>query len=652
MRLLILLLALMLSACADRNADGSLSFKNLNTQAEGDDEDGGLSSSGGGEYILDRHNPWFMDKADAKEWEESKHKKSTVKYCIDHNPKYFSMSKQDAEKQIKEVIANFSNQLESFQSIRNTNEELNPNFGDLYLDDIYDDPVLAMGRLLLNDHLAWACHIGACPLLIRETPEYTNFGGFFSEILDPDVKDIKLYKAQIATQYEQVEDCKKADFEIILGNYESKNIQRLRKKIGYVQFRHMAGVAIKTKYDYSTLKSKGFIYIAADKGKYAYAGPRNTAMGGEGDIWNFKSKFPSNTKVFEPSEFKYYKNDIDFEFHKHFQGPFRTVFGHEFAHTLGVTHSISLNEGLVNLEDDLMGVNTPAEVISTGLISNGKANYYLNLFDRSLMPLYRKPMRLNFARLTDNETASVKANLEYVKELEHHANISQRIDEDGVAAYVDVAELEQLAFEETGIEFSFAKFLKKGAPTIYRAFFQDNKEFGDSNIRNHFFTFEMSDDVMVVDHKLKLINSKTKDDLSLDSVVIETFNVLMDSQCQYPRVRSKIKFKSLMTSKDLEYKVVIDPVTGRGRKEPVDSQNRFSLPHEESLFSFKDTTLCGEVLIDDETAIYFRLFITHNGLSKITFFDPVTNYDYIEDLKTLEFQVNPGPLKFDYINFY
>jgi hypothetical protein len=652
MRILLLLLALMISACADRDGDGTLNFKKFNTSGEADDEEGGLSSSGGGEYILDRYNPWFMDKSNAKEWEDKTHKKTTVKYCINHNPKYFSLSKEEATQKIQEVIKNFAHQLESFQDIRNTSLELNPDFGAVFIDDLYDDPVMARGRLLLNDHLEWACHVGACPLLVRETPDYTNYGGYFADLLTSDLEGIKLYKAQIATQYELIKDCEQAEMEINLGNVDSKNIQRLRKKIGYVQFRHMAGVAIKTKYDYTTMRSKGFIYIAADKGKYAYAGPRNAAMGGEGDIWNFSSKFPPNTKVFEPSQFQYYKGaEIDFNLHKHFQGPFKSVFAHEFAHTLGTTHSVTLNEGPVNLEDSLMDINTPANLISTGLISNAKANYYMNLFNRSLMPLYRQPMRLNFARMTDNETGSISSHHEYKKELEHLANISEPVDDLGVAAYMDIAELEDLAFEESGVRLNYGKYLKKKYPVIFKAFFQANMQHGESYINNQFFSFEMSDNLEVKDHKLNLIISKTKDDGSLEPVVLKSYDVFMDASCQYPRVRNKIKFKSLFTNKDFEYKIVIDPETGRARKEPIESKNRFAVPYEETLFSFKDSNLCGEVMIDDTNAIYFILSITHDGLSRIRFIDPETNIDYIEDVKTLDFQVNQPLLKLDYIDF-
>ena len=162
---------------------------------------------------------------------------------------------------------------------------------------------------------------------------------------------------------------------------------------------------------------------------------------------------------------------------------------------------------------------------------------------------------------------------------------------------------------------------------------------------------QMSHTVEVKDHKLNLLNSKTKDDGSFVPVVLKSFDLFMDTSCQYPRVRNKIKFKSLFTNKDFEYKIVIVPETGRARKEPIEAKNRFAVPYEETLFSFKDSNLCGEILIDDSTAIYFILTITHDGLSRIRFIDPETNIDYIEDIKTLDFQVNKAMPKLDYIDF-
>jgi hypothetical protein len=82
------------------------------------------NSSGGGEYIISKNNPWFFDKEKANENKE-------VRWCLNHNPKYFSLSAKQARNEVEKGIFDIVSQFEK-SGLRST-------FGTFLTKFVYDD---------------------------------------------------------------------------------------------------------------------------------------------------------------------------------------------------------------------------------------------------------------------------------------------------------------------------------------------------------------------------------------------------------------------------------------------------------------------------------------------------------------------------------
>lgn len=273
--------------------------------AKGDD--GGWSSSGGGEYIINQNNPWFMGN-------------ETVKWCIDHGGEdKFSLPFNLAKIEVAKGIAILVDQLK-----------------------------------IVNTHSSVAHYSSLKNGQFLRTCSSKNCDGFW------DIGDGEF----MSDNFTFTPDCSKADLEVILGNYNNEKIKNFIAEIGVEKFQRIAGVAMRTEYSEDTFKGKGFIYIAADKGEIQYAGARNIVFQSK-TIWDTHKKLNENAPV--PDVVKTDANTINailknLKFKEFTIGVLAPIIAHEFSHVLGFKHTSFQN---------IMNEDYPAEIIKTGLVFKG-----------------------------------------------------------------------------------------------------------------------------------------------------------------------------------------------------------------------------------------------------------------------------------------
>jgi hypothetical protein len=312
-----------------RELERSLREYELNNEAPG------WNGAGGGEFIVHRHNPWFLGR-------------TPVKWCIDHGgDANFSLSKEKAKAYIER---GFNAYLPSLKRISEVD------FSEMGFD--------------YNNHKREVCG------LRKEDGEWKEACGYWGE---EGKKEIQL----INHSYQYVDDCSQADLEIILGNINNSKIQTLISSVGEKAFGNTAGTAIKTKFDPETLETKGFIYIAADKGPQSYKGARSNDYISK-TIWNNHDLLPEGTSLpsyggYRNSLFMYHpkldKADLDFK--KLTVSPFLSVITHELGHIFGFQHNDILG--------NLMHQDYPAQVIREGLQLEGDYQRNINVFERAIL---------------------------------------------------------------------------------------------------------------------------------------------------------------------------------------------------------------------------------------------------------------------------
>lgn len=281
----------------------------------------GWSSSGGGEYIVDQDNPWFLGK-------------ESIKWCINHGGKdNFSLDLASSKIEIEKGILRMLNQIQSINNSK-TNLFFNPKVSKMYPRKNY---IIKYKRA---EGVRW--HLSDEPsnssimnLLMSDTLEY-------------------------------VENCENAELEIILGNINDEKIKKLIEDLGVHQFRRMAGVAMRTSYSNETLRGKGFIYIAADSGDFKYSGEKAVYFSKNDQFWSFHEKI-SDKAAMPPGVYPtIYNFDLNSKVERKFKesivSTLQGVIAHEFGHVLGLKH---------NKSADIMDVDYPAEVIKNGVIFIG-----------------------------------------------------------------------------------------------------------------------------------------------------------------------------------------------------------------------------------------------------------------------------------------
>ncbi len=315
------------------------------TQTVHSDDDGGWTSTGGGELIVDRYNPWFIGK-------------ETVKWCLDHNSKYFSLSKEKSKVEIEKAIGELSKQFE----IANRSYSKR---------SVYDP--LDIRRYSIKE-----CGVAGVKRVIRD--DTLIYRKDCKDLREPDDPVLK----KISTNYSFVEDCKEADLVFILGNIQNPKIKKYIQNYGESTFRNSVGFTIRTEYSQFEMRGKGFIYIAGDKGDYSYSGQRRSDDSSQ-TIWDYVDKLPENTpfpkyeKVFPFSE--EYPDLSEYNFKDHIIGPLRPVIFHELGHVFGLRH---------HNRENMMNEDAPAISVARGFVSEGTYQNYTQVINNAHHALYEK----------------------------------------------------------------------------------------------------------------------------------------------------------------------------------------------------------------------------------------------------------------------
>ncbi len=305
-----------------------------------EDDDGGWTSAGGGEYIVDRHNPWFMGS-------------EPVTWCIDHGGENFSLPLTESTIQAKGLIDILAVQL----------KELNDSSGLRRSEsDWHNSSINLKCGMVKNDDGQW------------------------EKVCDPSEKKMVPFSDKFIFS----ETCANADLELILGNTENPKISKLVNYYGKEQFRKFGALSIRTEYDQANLRGKGFIYFAADSGDLSYSGERSLIFDFN-SIWNSKSEVPFEAAfpalfVFNTLPLGDY-NQILME--NNLVSPFRPVLLHEFSHVLGFEHDEEAST--------FMGVDYPSLTIKNGFEIKSRFDYNLNFLRNNLFSLHEKPTSVALA---------------------------------------------------------------------------------------------------------------------------------------------------------------------------------------------------------------------------------------------------------------
>lgn len=181
---------------------------------------------------------------------------------------------------------------------------------------------------------------------------------------------------ELSDKFIYTQNCEEADLEFILGNYNNSKIQTLISNIGLEKFKKIAGITIRTNY-LPSLRSKGFIYIAADKGDIQYSGSRNTIFQSK-TIWDSYEKIGSDalfpSKFIEGKTYEaFYKNK---KIKDYTSGLLAPVALHEFGHILGFGH---------NHNENIMDEDYPAKVIQQGIVFKNEFLMKSNILSGGLL---------------------------------------------------------------------------------------------------------------------------------------------------------------------------------------------------------------------------------------------------------------------------
>jgi hypothetical protein len=321
-----------------RELERSLRDYQLNSETPG------WNGAGGGEYITDRNNPWFMGT-------------EAVKWCVNHGgEKNFSLSIDDAVFDIHKAFNILTKQV-----------------APIYQERSYPYMMEISDRRLRQVSLREDLVCGAS-MIFPLSPENNSFDEYCLNT-QRHVDEFKLSK-RISINHRYVENCADADLEFILGNTEDEKVKKLRSSIGEDKFLKIAGLAFRTEYSTETLRGKGFIYIAADKGPNAYKGEKGNRFKGN-NIWNQVNELPQDTPVVYGSEL----------FKDRYMGPFIPVVTHELGHTMGFQH---------NHKKNLMDEDFPAEVISKGVIKKDDFFHKSQIIGNSLHDIGISPVKIGY----------------------------------------------------------------------------------------------------------------------------------------------------------------------------------------------------------------------------------------------------------------
>lgn len=318
-------------------------------------EGNGWSGTGGGEYRLHESNPWFL----APEG-------TLVSYCIDHGgADKFSLPIEEAKVEIQKTL-----------------EEV---YGQVALRNSQENAIYFPGSEAHADH-----HLSSAILYTGNNEEEGHFARSFPKVnvpADEIFDDEKRF--MIASTFNLVEDCKDAQLEIILGNTENPKAKQLLNSIGKENFKKIGGTAIKTEVGDFSKMSKGFIYLAADKGEYRYqalddgqpmiytiSNDEGPFMARSQGLWRLHKGLAPFYNDFD-NLFAYSSIDEDHKEYRKFKHQIvpliRPILAHELFHTMGLGHNSALR---------LMDVDYPATILNIGFEFTGNYKSLVRFLER------------------------------------------------------------------------------------------------------------------------------------------------------------------------------------------------------------------------------------------------------------------------------
>ncbi len=257
---------------------------------------------------IPKDSPWFLGK-------------KAITYCIDHGgPQQFSLPLEKAKKIIKSVVPNF------FRGVQKRNLNGTDSFRIAGLEWLSDENQSYFS-----------------PVWEYEEDHYTSGKLLF-----------------LSDQAEYISNCDEADLEIILGNVKNPKVQKVISQTSEADFKRFAGLAVLTEYDRANYRGKGFIYLAADKGKLQYSGIR----GGQANlIWSNHAILDDQmTQDNLPPAFNFF---VDTNVKRNYESVLRSVLLHELGHVLGIKHTPQIN---------IMNEDFPAFEVQKGLTLEKRIN--------------------------------------------------------------------------------------------------------------------------------------------------------------------------------------------------------------------------------------------------------------------------------------
>lgn len=274
----------------------------------------GWGSSGGGENIGTKHNPWFVNTKEGTI--------KTIKWCINHDPRYFSLSKKEAQIEIEKGILDITEQID--RDIRQ-------------LEFVNSDNARFPFRSLL-----------------------------------------------FSLQFEYQNTCENdVDLEVILGNITDPKVLALAKEHTVKSFGKIAGQAVQTEYDLNSLWAKGFIFLAADKGPLTYNGFIDDPQAKKKGIWSHFKRLNDKFSCGLPCipNYKISKNNVSA-----LRGVFAHELAHVygFQHGNGGSYYFDMVTNQEEKTLSLMNELTPAKLLRKGYVRSSKYQIQKQVFESTI----------------------------------------------------------------------------------------------------------------------------------------------------------------------------------------------------------------------------------------------------------------------------